>query len=281
MKRILSLLLLSSSIFSMQLERVQQHQEKLYKHDMLNALNIKKVEASVFVPERLGSAKLYHGDKGFYVHHDDKMKRVQKCFVDPMVRNITPEQLKQFIKVGRFALNRMNDGEFSLKANGNINGGGPMFGGFMYWATKSVCYGALAAATATTVIATGGAVAGAIAGGAAAGGAIGTGVVATAGHLAGTAVITAGATATTGAAITTTAGIGFATATTVATVTTGGAGTVAAAIGGSTAGIAITKGTVLATSGLVASGVKGSMIVAGIESLSLAVGTLCGMAPTL
>ncbi len=132
MKKVLSLLLVTSSIFSMQLDLIKPE--------------------SVFVPQRLGSVALYHGKKGFYVHQDNKKHVIKKYFTDPMVRDITKKQLKAFLQAGYLSLNQMNDGEFSLKAKGRINGGGPHLGTFMYWLTKSVCYGTMAAAVGTVIV---------------------------------------------------------------------------------------------------------------------------------
>lgn len=140
-KKILGLLLLSSSLFSMELalvSGVQDHiskehrlynsshylQKKLYKKDYLNEHDLHKVSADVFAPEKLGSVKLYHGEKGFYVNHDNKIQRIQKCFTEPAFRNATKEQLEEFGKAGYFSINKMNDGEFSLKAKGRVIGGG-------------------------------------------------------------------------------------------------------------------------------------------------------------
>lgn len=140
MKKILSLLLLSSSLFSMDLalvSSVQDHiskehrlynsshclQEKLYRKDYLKAHDLKKVSADVFASEKLGSVKLYHGEKGFYVNHDDKIQRIQKCFTEKLFRNATKEQIEAFGKVGYFSIDKV-DGEFSLKAKGRVIGGG-------------------------------------------------------------------------------------------------------------------------------------------------------------
>ena len=145
MKRVLSLLFMTSSVFSMQLDlvnfenKVNRFQEKLLKHtDNISKVHIKP--SSVFAPNQLGSVELYHDKKGFSVRQDDKKYKIQKCFTDPMVRNITKKQLNAFLKGGYFSLNQMNDGEFSLKAKGRIVGGGPILGTIAYWITKSVCY---------------------------------------------------------------------------------------------------------------------------------------------
>ena len=243
MKKILSLLLVTSSIFSMQLDLVKS----------------KIKPESVFAPSKLGSVELYHGNKGFYVHQDNKKHVIKKYFTDPIIRDITKKQLNAFLEGGYFSLNQMEDGEFSLKAKGRINGGGPIFGTFMYWVTKSLCYATAVAATSAIAV-SGGSI-----------GFITNGVAATS-----AAVITGtAATTTTITAIGTTAGV---------VVGTGGAG----AIVGGTAGIlgAAVGGTSAAsTAGLVTAAAvtsTGSVAatVAAVETISVAVGTFFGMAPT-
>lgn len=114
MKRVLSLLLCTSSIFSMQLD--------LVKSDVKKDHHIKQI----FVPNHLGLLELYHGKNGFYVRQDDKKYEVKKYFTDPLVRDVSEKQLKNFLKNGYISLNQMNDGEFSLKAKGRVNGGGAL-----------------------------------------------------------------------------------------------------------------------------------------------------------
>ena len=157
MKKILGLLLVTSSIFSMQLQLTDKRhnfQEKLYRQDILKHADIQKVSTSVFVPHALGSAQLYHGPKGFYVHHDNKMKRIQKCFTDPVIRNITSQQANDFHTVGHFHLTQMNVGEYSLNAKPRLIGGGAGGAtvGFYVckFATYFVCHGAIIVVSALT-----------------------------------------------------------------------------------------------------------------------------------
>ena len=314
MKKILGLLLVSSSIFSMQLDTVKSNkfQEKLSRHSDFNASEIGKAHAvlapktrstlvsadklsaaelislskicinrkAVFAPERLGSVELYHGKKGFSIHQDGKKHVIKKYFTDPLMRNITREQLGAFLQGGYLSINRMNDGEFSLQARGRLNGGGPAFGAFMYWVTKSLCYGTAAAAVGTTVVATGGVIAGAA-----------TAVAANA--VTGSVLLTAG-TSTVGTAIATTAGTVVGTAAAGVTVASG-AGSVGVAIAGASAagatvaGVTLVEAAALTTAAGVtaaagtttaASVGTAAACVIGIETLSVAVGTFFGMLPT-
>jgi len=211
------------------------------------------------VPDKLGLVELYHGKKGFSIRQDDKKYNIQKYFTDPMLRDITREQLGVFLQAGYLTINRMNDGEFSLKAKGRVVGGGPILGTFMYWLTKSLCYGTAFAAVGTVAVGTGGtAVALATGGTAAAGG------------------LVVGSTIATTTAIGTTAGVitgGTATAVAVsggATVIAGSIGTVA---GGGAVAAKVTAVAVTSAGGIGAT-------IAAVESASVAVGTFFGMLPT-
>jgi hypothetical protein len=215
--------------------------------------------SSVFIPERLGSLQLHHNKDGFHVINDGQKHQIKKYFVDKTVRDINKEQLKAFLLNGYISVNQMNDGEYSLKANHRLNGGGPIFGTFAYWLTKSLCYGAILAGVGTATVVTGGAVGG-IVGGATAGAsvAVGTTIVATTS----TAVIGTTAGAVTGTiAAGALVGTGATVASGVIGGVTGGAG--AAALGVGAAGAAVGAGG----------------MVAGIEAVSVSVGTFFGMLP--
>ena len=265
MKKVLYLSLIVFPIFSMQLDlvssksKVNRFQEKLSKQ----ISNIDKVHikpASVFVPNRLGSLDLYHSKKGFYVRQNDKKQTIKKHFTDPILRDITKPQLKAFLANGYLTINQMEDGEYSLKAKGRMVGGGPILGTIAYWVTKSICYGTAVGAIGATVIGTGGAIGGAVGGGA---------------FLAGTAVTGTAVATTATTAIATTAGIVTGTVATGASIATG-AGLVGATITG--AGLAGTAATTTAAVVTSAGGIGAT--IAGVEALSVAVGTFFGMLPT-
>ena len=298
MRKILGLLFISSSIFSMQLDLVKPNKtvsvlvpaDKLTPAELNSLSKVYINRKAVFAPERLGSVELCHDKKGFSVLQDNKKHAIAKYFIDPLLRDITREQLGAFLQGGYLSINQMNDGEFSLKANGRIKGGGPAFGAFMYWATKSLCYGTAAAVVTTTAVATGGAVVAAAGGGAVAGAAAGT----VAGHVAGGAVATTAISSTAGTLIGTTAGVMVGTATAGGAVAGGAALTGAlitstSAAGATVGGVALAEAAALTTvagltavSGTTTAASVGTVAatVMAVESLSVAVGTFFGMLPT-
>ena len=269
----------------MELDIVRVDKKAATVKSLLNKTHIDS--KSVFVPNRLGEVELFHGKKGFCVYKDDIKYPVQKYHTDKMVRDMSKEQLQAFLAVGYVCLNQMENGEYSLRANGRINGGGPMLGAAMYWVTKSLCYGTAAAAIGTVAVTTAGVGVAAVTGGAAA---VASGaVLSTAGAAAaGTTAITAGAIGTTAGAVVT---AGAATTAVVAVGTTAVSGGIAAvavtgaaiagtSVGTAAVGVTAVGATVAASSGAAASVGTGAAIVIGIETLSVAVGSFFGMLPT-
>lgn len=66
---------------------------------------------------------IYEGGE-FYVIHDDKTSKVQRCFVDKTLRGISSEKLMQFLVGGYLYINQLDNGEFTIIAKGRLNGGG-------------------------------------------------------------------------------------------------------------------------------------------------------------
>jgi hypothetical protein len=112
MKRILSLLLATWSILPMQLDLVKSDVKTHIKPE------------SFFAPSFLGEIELYHGKKGFYIKQDSEKYRIKKYDTDSLLRDANKKQLKAFLKNGYLTVNKMSDGQFSLKANGRLEGGG-------------------------------------------------------------------------------------------------------------------------------------------------------------
>ncbi len=111
----------------------------------------------VFAPSRLGNIQLLHDENGFLVFQDGVRHQVKKIWTDPILREITTTKLKKFLASGYIQVEKMSDNEFTLKAKGRLLGSGPIAASIAYWATKSLCYGTLAAAAGTVTVATGGA----------------------------------------------------------------------------------------------------------------------------
>ncbi len=62
--------------------------------------NLKSIQIdrnNLFVPHALGVIKVSHNNNGFSILKDNEIYRVQNCFVDEVIRNITSKQLNYFL----------------------------------------------------------------------------------------------------------------------------------------------------------------------------------------
>jgi hypothetical protein len=164
---------------------------------------------SVYVPECLGKLSLCYEGNSFYLEKDGAFYQVQNCYSDSRLRGITSDCLEKFLKYGYIAVNQMDNGAYTLRAQGRLCGGGPLTASALYWVTKSACYGTAVAAASTAVVVTGGAAVGALttAGVAAATGGAGIGAAAVSGAIAATTGGTAAAATATAATVTAAGGI--------------------------------------------------------------------------
>ena len=132
MKKVLILLsFISSSLFSMELDRLSYADNK-------NKMYIQPF--SVRAPERLGEFDLYHSKKGFYVRKNDKKKTIQRYNMDPMLRGISKPQLRAFLDNGYLSVSKMEDGQYSLQAKGRLNGSGPIGASIGVFLGKAAVY---------------------------------------------------------------------------------------------------------------------------------------------
>ena len=143
MKRILSLLLVASSILPMELEQAKPNRlpERLEQPKSYGIWQEHIKPPSVFIPEKFGEMMLYHSDKGFRIYQNDKKYKIDKLFTDARVRNASREELHSFLKNGYLVINRTNTGEFTLRANERLVGGGVIgaaIGAFLGKAAVSV-----------------------------------------------------------------------------------------------------------------------------------------------
>lgn len=159
----------------------------------LNAVHIERT--NLFVPSKIGKIKVYHDEDGFSVKKEGQIHRVQNCFVDKEIRNLSSKQLMQFlgkIKIveidgqkveferitekqfktiakaessekidldvkeseqlfselnssssGYISVNQMSDGEYCLRANIRVSGGGGVGAVTGFWLGKAATHGAL------------------------------------------------------------------------------------------------------------------------------------------
>ncbi len=184
---------------------------------------------------RLEPIGLSYDEEGFTVTENDLSTRVQRYDTDKMFRGKTKKQIAAFAAMGKFKISKFDNGEYSVKADGGLNGGGPVTASILYGLTKFLCWTGVA--TGAGVVATG----------------VGAATLAT-----------GGATGLLGAGAATAVGIG---------VPTGAAivGSVAAAAVPTATAVAVAQGAVVAGAGIGAVGTAG--LIAGtataIEGVSL------------
>lgn len=98
-------------------------------------------DSSVFVPQHLGKILVTHGAKGFNVSHDGTTYEVKKYLTERSLRTITNAQLKAFLAKGYLAVNKMDNGDFTLKAHVRGPGGGILTGLAFSWIVRLAGYG--------------------------------------------------------------------------------------------------------------------------------------------
>lgn len=197
-----------------------------------------KIQESVFVPHNLGRISLSHNKKGFKVLEENGSKhKVKNHNIDGILHKMDSGELTKFLAHGYLALNKNDAGEYSIKAKVRGNGGGPITANVLYWVTKTVGYGTVAAAAGSATMA-----------------AIPVATAALGGSAVATMAVNGAATGAYIVATGTAAGAGMA---------TGGA----AVVGSALASTAVTaEAATLATGGLLAAG--GGCIVTGVETAS-------------
>jgi hypothetical protein len=76
-----------------------------------------RVERNSFiVMQQLEPLELYHMNNRFFILKNEKMSYIRGCCTDPLIRNLTPEELLSFKKRGYLIVDRTNYGEFSISA---------------------------------------------------------------------------------------------------------------------------------------------------------------------
>lgn len=119
--------------------------------------------SSVFAHHSLGELSLLYDNESFAVIKNKEVYKVDKCWVDKSLQNVSAQKVKTFLKHGYICVNQLDSGEFVLRTKVRGIGGGPVCAYWVYMTTKAICYGTATAAVTTALVATGGTAAGAIA----------------------------------------------------------------------------------------------------------------------
>ena len=95
----------------------------------------------------LKELRLLHSNNSFAVLDHGKVEAVNPCWVDKEVRSVSTERLAKMLGHGYLSVNKMSNGEFSVKANVRGEGGLLITATVFYWGAKVVCYGPIIAGT--------------------------------------------------------------------------------------------------------------------------------------
>ena len=95
---------------------------------------------------KLAALRLIHENKSFRVMDNDGTQEVPACWVDKEVRSVSSERLARMLGHGYLSVNKMSNGEFSVKASVRGEGGGPILGQIGLWGVRALGHGGLAVA---------------------------------------------------------------------------------------------------------------------------------------
>lgn len=90
--------------------------------------NVVKIKAaSLMIPKRLGNVSVLHDEEGFRVEQNGNLYDVNNGDVDKELRHVSPQKLKAMLAKSYIAVNKSDNGDFSLKSHARVRGGG-LFG---------------------------------------------------------------------------------------------------------------------------------------------------------
>ncbi len=74
---------------------------------------------------RLGPIGLSYDEEGFTVKENDLSTRVHRYDTDSIFKGKSKKQIAAFAAMGKFKVSKFDNGEYAVRAHGDINGGGP------------------------------------------------------------------------------------------------------------------------------------------------------------
>ena len=79
---------------------------------------------------RLGPIGLSYDEEGFTVTENDLATRVHSYDTDSIFRGKSKKQIAAFAAMGKFKVSKFDNGEYSVRAHGDLKGGGPFLAAF-------------------------------------------------------------------------------------------------------------------------------------------------------
>lgn len=99
---------------------------------------VKINDAARFASHKLGKIDVYHNNGEFQIMHNNKMHTVENHCLDKPLREINTKQLATFLAHGHLAINKTDSGEFTIRANDHLKGGGALGATIGCWTGRFV-----------------------------------------------------------------------------------------------------------------------------------------------
>lgn len=109
---------------------------------------IQLTPAAIVCIRALSDIVIFHGEETFFALRDGKATKIHSCNTDEELRCLSSEQLKSFLSDGYVTLTQSSNGDYNLKANLRLHGGGLLGGKIAYWITKTICWAIVGGAAA-------------------------------------------------------------------------------------------------------------------------------------
>jgi len=88
----------------------------------------------------LSDVQVFHIRNSFFALREGVLTKIHPYNVDQELRNLSEEDVKKFLENGCLQLTQSSNGDYNLKAQSRVLGGGANGALFGYWACKTVCW---------------------------------------------------------------------------------------------------------------------------------------------
>ena len=105
--------------------------------ELIESQNIPVLIAAENITESL----ILYDKNAFHVIQNDTLHKVQECFVDPLLKDVSSVQLVKFLENGCISVNKTEDGSFTLSAGIRGCGGGATGAVVGFWIGKVATHG--------------------------------------------------------------------------------------------------------------------------------------------
>ncbi len=140
MKRLLSILIMPSLV----LAAGQVDVDNAYRQQaqsIVVAPNVLVLAPAAIVSTRdLSDVGIFHVEDSFFTIRDGKVTKVHNYNMDEQLRGMSESDVKSFLEEGYIHLTQSSNGDYNLKSQLRLLGGGLLGGKIAYWITKTLCW---------------------------------------------------------------------------------------------------------------------------------------------